>query len=123
MTENELVAAFFTEGYGNRDYEKVLQYVAENYIDHSPAGSRSNRDAVAILKIVAGEYPDMQIKMLDIFGESGMVATRVRYEGTHFGGKHICFEALENFLVENGKITESWGYWPDKQIEMLLQAP
>ncbi|MGN1126554.1 MAG: ester cyclase [Ruminococcus sp.] len=35
-------------------------------------------------------------------------------------GKHISFEALENFKVEKGKITESWGYWPDKEIEQKL---
>lgn len=59
-----------------------------------------------------------------------MVATRVLYDGIHIGtcmgvpatGKHITFEALENFKVENGKITESWGYWPDKEIEQKLKS-
>ena len=37
-------------------------------------------------------------------------------------GKHIDFEALENFKVENGKITGSWGYWPDKEIEEKLKS-
>ena len=31
-------------------------------------------------------------------------------------------KALENFKVENGKITESWGYWPDKEIEQKLKS-
>lgn len=35
-------------------------------------------------------------------------------------GKRIAFEALENFKVEEGIITESWGYWPDKEIEQKL---
>lgn len=52
-----------------------------------------------------------------------MVATRVLYDGIHTAtGKHITFEALENFKVENGKITESWGYWPDKEIEEKLKG-
>lgn len=59
-----------------------------------------------------------------------MVFTRILYDGIHTGtcmgisatGKHITFEALENFKVENGKITESWGYWPDKEIEQKLKA-
>ena len=35
--------------------------------------------------------------------------------------KHISFEALENFKVVDGKIVESWGYWPDKEIEAKLR--
>ena len=30
-------------------------------------------------------------------------------------------EALENFRVADGKIVESWGYWPDKEIETKLR--
>lgn len=31
------------------------------------------------------------------------------------------FEALENFRVENARIVESWGYWPDREIEQKLK--
>ena len=34
----------------------------------------------------------------------------------------ISFEALENFKVVNGKIVESWGYWPDREIENKLKS-
>ena len=80
---------------------------------------------MGILKIVAGQFSDLRLEMLDVFAEDGMVATRVLYDGIHAGecmgipatGKRIQFEALENFLVRDGKIVESWGYWPDKEIE------
>lgn len=129
MTDKELVSQFFTEGYVNKNYDFIMKYVSENYIDHSPAGARSNQDAVDILKIMAEMFDNLKIEILDIFGENGMIATRIRYDGIHTGmcmdipgtGRHITFEALENFKVENGKITESWGYWPDKEIEQLLQ--
>ncbi|MCI6715022.1 MAG: ester cyclase [Lachnospiraceae bacterium] len=32
----------------------------------------------------------------------------------------ITFEALENFKVVDGRIVESWGYWPDKEIAQKL---
>ena len=68
--------------------------------------------------------------MLDVFSEGDMVASRVLYDGIHSGtcvgvpatGKRIIFEALENFRIEKGKIVESWGYWPDKDIEQKLNA-
>lgn len=129
MTNTEIVNRFFKEGYENKNYAEVIDLVAEDYIDHSPAGARSNAQAVEILKIVAGMFSDLSIKMLDIFAENDLVATRVLYDGVHSGecmgipatGKRLSFEALENFKVVNGKIVESWGYWPDKEIEEKLR--
>ncbi len=128
MTNTEIVTRFFKEGYENKNYGAVMQLIAEDYIDHSPAGARSNAQAVEILKIVAAMFSDLSIQMTDIFSENDMVATRVLYSGVHSGecmgipatGKRISFEALENFKVVNGKIVASWGYWPDKEIEEKL---
>ena len=130
MDDKELVSRFFTEGYEHQNFDFILECLAEDYLDHSPAGARSNRDAVGILKSVSGTFGDMHVTMEDIFSENGMVGTRVRYEAVHIGewmgiaatGRRIFFEALENFKVADGKIVESWGYWPDKEIERLLRA-
>lgn len=129
MTNKELVSAFFMEGYQKKNYDFVLSCVSENYIDHSPAGARSNRDAVAILQAVAKMFGELKIELLDVFAEREMVATRVRFDAVHIGecmgipatGRHISFEALENFRMDHGKIVESWGYWPDKAIEQMLR--
>lgn len=120
----QIVKSFFEEGYVNHNYDYVMDCVAEQYIDHSPASARSNTDAVGILNIVESQFPDMKIEIIDIFAEGEMVSTRIRFEGTHssecYGvaptGKKIKFEALENFRVRDGKIVESWGYWPDNEI-------
>ena len=123
MTPKEIVTRFFQEGYTNRNFAFIMDGVAENYIDHSPAGARSNADAVGILKIVAEQYAWLHAEMADIFAEDGMVATRVLYDGLHREtGRHITFEALENFKVVNNKIVESWGYWPDREIEEKLKS-
>lgn len=120
----EVVRRFFQAGYADHDYEKVMELVDEHYIDHSPAGARSNKEAVSILKLSSELFAEMKIEILDLFGEEDRVATRVKYSGRHQGeyigaaatGKEINFEALENFKVEDGKIVESWGYWPDLEI-------
>lgn len=130
LSPKDIVVKFFEDGYTNQNYDFVMNCVAENYIDHSPAAARSNADAVGILKIVAGQFSNLTVKVLDVFAEGDMVATRILYDGIHTGtcmgipatGKHITFEALENFKVEKGKITESWGYWPDKEIEQKLKS-
>lgn len=92
--------------------------------------ARSNADAVAILKIVREQFPDMKVTILDLFAEGEMVATLIRFEGTHSAmcqgvaasGRHITFEALENFRVTDDKIVESWGYWPEDDIHRQLTA-
>lgn len=130
LSPKEIVVNFFEDGYTHHNYDYIMTCVAEDYIDNSPAAARSNADAVGILKIVAGQFSNMTVKVLDVFAEGGMVATRILYDGIHTGncmgipatGKHITFEALENFKVEKGKITESWGYWPDKEIEQKLKS-
>lgn len=129
MTNTDIVYHFFKEGYENKNYEFVMKCMADDYIDHSPAGARSNTQAVEILKIVANQFSDLSVQILDVFADNNMVATRVLYEGVHSGvcmgiaatGRKISFEALENFKVVDGKIVESWGYWPDKEIEAKLR--
>ena len=128
MTDKEIVTRFFIEGYANKNYDFIMNCLSEDYFDHSPAAAKSNKEAVDILKIVAKQFSELTVEMVDIFSENGMVATRVRYSGIHTGtcmnipatGRHISFEALENFKVCDRKIVESWGYWPDKEIEQLL---
>lgn len=128
MTEKELVVKFFEEGYTNKNFDFIMECVAEDYIDNSPAAAKSNADAVNILKIVSKHFSDLKATVIDVFGEGNMVATRVKFEGVHTGlykdiepsGKPFSFEALENFKVVDGKIVESWGYWPDYDIEHKL---
>lgn len=130
MTNSEVVFNFFKEGYENKNYDLVMSYLSDDYTDHNPAGARGNAQAVGILKIVESQFSELSITMLDIFSDDDMVATRVLYEGIHSGvcmripatGKRISFEALENFKVVGGKIVESWGYWPDKEIEEKLRT-
>ena len=130
MKNTEIVKQFFTEGYGTKNYQAVMNLLAPDYYDHSPAAARSNADAIGILKIVADAFDVQEIAFLDVFGDGEMVATRIRYTMIHIGayagfpasGNRVCFEALENFRVQNGKIAESWGYWPDKDIEQQLAA-
>ena len=130
MINTEIVYRFFKEGYESKNYDFVMKYLADDYIDHSPAGARGNAQAVGILKTVADQFSDLSIQMLDVFADNEMAATSVLYQGIHSGtcmgitatGKKISFEALENFKVVDGKIVESWGYWPDKEIEEKLRS-
>jgi len=128
MTKKELVTGFFIQGYVHHNYKFLLENVAESYYDHSPAAARSNQECVEILKIVETSYSNMKVELLDMLEEGDRVAVRVRFTATHSGeamgvlptGREISFEALEIFRIENCRIAESWGYWPDLHIKELL---
>lgn len=127
-TSNEVVKEFFIAGYLDHDYDRVMELVAEDYVDHSPAGARSNADAVNILRIVKDMFVDLQLVFEDVFSAGELVATRIQYKGYQAGeccgvaptGCWVAFDALENFRVVDGKIVESWGYWPEAQIIAML---
>lgn len=129
MTNKEIIKAFFVESYQNHQYDFAMKHMVADYYDHSPAAARSNREAVGILKLVESMFSDLQIEVLALIEENDIVASRIKYKGIHTGscmgieptGKRIEFEALENFRLKDGIITESWGYWPDLYIKSFLE--
>ena len=64
MTEIDIVYNLFKEGYENKNFDFIMEHVQEEYIDHSPAGARSNADAVNILKIIEEQFSDLKIEVL-----------------------------------------------------------
>ena len=131
MTNKEVVTGFFLEGYVRHNYDFLMEHMAADYFDNSPCAARSNLECVDVLKRTAQIFPDMQVEILDMIEEHEKIAVRVCFTGTHSAGfcgvpatgREISFEALEIFRMENGKIAESWGCWPDMQIlERLTKA-
>ena len=128
MTKKELIIGFFMEGYVHHNYDFLMEHMAANYFDNSPCAAGTNLECVNVLKSTEQIFPDMQVDILDLIEEHERIAVRARFTGTHSAelcgvpatGKKISFEALEIFRVKNGKIVESWGYWPDMQILELL---
>ena len=128
MTNKELIIGFFMEGYVHHNYDFLMEHMAANYFDNSPCAARTNLECVNVLKSTEQIFPDMHVDILDLIEEHERIAVQARFTGTHSAelcgvpatGKKISFEALEIFRIENGKIAESWGYWPDMQILELL---
>ena len=128
MTNKELVIGFFMEGYVHHNYDFLMEHMTANYFDNSPCAARTNLECVNVLKSTEQIFPDMHVDILDLIEEHERIAVQARFTGTHSAelcgvpatGKKISFEALEIFRVKNGKIVESWGYWPDMQILELL---
>lgn len=128
MTNKEVVTGFFLEGYVRHNYDFLMEHMAADYYDHSPCAARTNLECVNVLKGTEKTFTDMEAEILDLIEEDNKVAVRVQFTATHsaeaYGipatGKRIRFEALEVFRMENQRIAESWGYWPDMGIKEKL---
>ncbi|MDY4139464.1 MAG: nuclear transport factor 2 family protein [Eubacteriales bacterium] len=57
MTNAGIVRRFLTESYENKNYTAVMACLAEDYIDHSPAGARGSAQAVDILSWLRRSFP------------------------------------------------------------------
>ena len=120
IENKNLIKSFFQEVYNEKRVEIVSKIFSEDYFEHRDDGARSNQDAIDILKGAFTIFPDIHCDIKDIVSEEDNVFVRVAFTATHKGEfigimpteKTITFEAMEQFKIENSKITESWGSWP-----------
>lgn len=124
QTENKDIVRTFFKIYDTHDYALAHQCMAADYLDHSLPQVRSVEDAIAILQSTHRSFPDIRVVIEDLIAEDDQVVFRGRFIATHLGdflghsatGAKINFEAIEIFKVKEGKISESWGYWPTGDI-------
>jgi steroid delta-isomerase-like uncharacterized protein len=129
MANKQVVIDFFTKGYNENDYDAVEKLIFDDYYDHSPACARSSADAINILKIVENSFSDMNVEIIDLIEENSKVVGQFKFSATHSTdymgikatNKRIEWEAIEIFRIKDGKIIESWGYWPDSEIKDKLE--
>lgn len=123
-TNKEVVEGFFLDIYNHRKYEMAHEYFTPDYRDNGPDGAKSPQDAVEVFLKTHEAFPDIEVTIDDLIEEDDRVAFRGRFRGTHLGEfagltpseAKVDFEALEMFRLENGRIAESWGYWPNSLI-------
>ena len=127
-TPGDVVTAFF-EVYNTKRYEDLRSCMAATYFDHTLAYVRSLEDAIEVLASIHCSFPDLHVDIDDLISEGELVVFRGRFTGTHLGdfagvgatGRRVEFEAIEIFKVKDGRIAESWGYWPSHDILRQLQ--
>jgi predicted ester cyclase len=70
----------------------------------------------------------MEVEIIDLIEENSKVVGRFKFKATHSSeymgvkptNRRLEWEAIEIFRIENDKIVESWGYWPDSEIKDKL---
>lgn len=126
-----IASSWMNEFWRNKNFKAFRDLHAEQFIDRSPAGRGSDRDAfLEGIKELYAAFPnfDAVIEDLIIDAVTGKVAVRWTAKGTHKGafmnfsptGREIVFNGIEIIKIENDKITERWGEWDGVDLERQL---
>jgi steroid delta-isomerase-like uncharacterized protein len=101
------------------DLDACVGMLTENFIADVP-GVPDPLHGPQIWRLGAGGmregFPDLQVKVEDMFGAQDRVAVRVHFRGTHRGtfqgvaatGRQISFRSVEIYRVEGDRIAEEW---------------
>ena len=114
----ELVRTAFA-ALGRKDVDAVVKLMPPDFLINLAGMPSQKRGTDAWRKhaeILFTAFPDIQVRIEDIFAGEDKVAVRVRFTGTHAGeflgiqptGKKIDYESNELYRIAGGKIAEEW---------------
>jgi steroid delta-isomerase-like uncharacterized protein len=118
QTNIELIRTAFA-ALGRKDADSVVALLPPDFrinIAGMPYQKRGTDTWRKHAEILFSAFPDLQVKIEDIFAAGDKVAVRLRISGTHAGeflgvqptGKKVEYESTEIYRIDDGKIAEEW---------------
>lgn len=116
-----VVRRYHEEVWNNRRVDLLEEFIAEDFgeYDEQHVPGHNSRDILgASISSALEALPDFQMTLHDIIAEGNRVAIRYTYTATHQGdllgipatGKHLKVSGAAIFRLDNGKITQFWGF-------------
>jgi len=123
----QVAIRWVVEGWQKGRIAMVDELHAPNFIDHSTAGRRADREGFKEgIRGLYEAFPDFHAQITDLVVDTtrSRVAVRWTAQGTHRGefmgcassGRVITFAGIEVIHIERGLITERWGEWNGEDI-------
>jgi steroid delta-isomerase-like uncharacterized protein len=117
--ENKRIVREFIEAAFNKHQpDKAGEYMTPDIKWHGGTlGTVEGRDNfVGLIGAIVTALPDLRNVELDIIAERDIVSVRAVVDGTHRGdllgipasGKHVQWDAIDNYRVLDDKIAEEW---------------
>lgn len=114
----ELARGFFGEIWNEGKVDRIEEYLAEDFVEHSPLPQAASNPAEYIEEAKAFQtaFPDIEYTIEDTIAEDDTVVTRVTVRGTHEGelmgveptGTTVEFEGMAIFRIKDGQIGDLW---------------
>jgi steroid delta-isomerase-like uncharacterized protein len=86
------------------------------------------QNMVGLFQSVFSAIPDLHLSIQEVVAQGGTVVARVVVEGTHKGnllgipasGKHLRWDGVDLYKLENGKVTDDWA--GDDWLAIMIQT-
>ena len=111
-TAKAVVREYFRRLFDERDLSVCDALLANDYLDHDapPGAPRGPAATKAFVSRFLQDYPDMQVRVVDLIASGDMVAARIIWRGTHRdtgAGYHQVGLVLVR-LDAAGQVAERW---------------
>ena len=113
-----IVRALIEAAFNQHQPEKAGEYMTSDIKWHGGTlGTVQGRaNFVGLIGAIVTALPDLRNVELDLIAERDIVSVRATVDGTHTGdllgipasGKHVQWDAIDNYRVVDGKISEEW---------------
>ncbi|MCE7863230.1 MAG: ester cyclase [Bacteroidetes bacterium CHB5] len=119
MQSNKEIVLEFISATNQKDWDKVLTLVHNDFIRHSSSEPKEIETNIGLVKFHQAEletFPDLKETVIFAIEEGELVAARINFSGTQFGqlinfpptGKKLNADFNCFFRVMDGKIKETW---------------
>ena len=113
-----IVRAFIEAAFNKHQPDKAGEYMTSDIKWHGGTlGTVQGRaNFVGLIGAIVTALPDLRNVELDLIAERDIVSVRATVDGTHTGdllgipasGQHVQWDAIDNYRVVDGKISEEW---------------
>jgi len=115
----EIVRGFVNDLLVEGQWDRVDEYVAEDYVGHTVAAPEDIRGREECREFYSGvkeAFPDMDVTIEELIAEGDKVVQRSRQTGTHEGefmgieptGNSFDTPGIVIYRIQDGKIVEDW---------------
>ena len=113
----KLIEDFCNTVFVRHDLSDLDRFMKDDYIQHNPDVAQGKEGFRVFFEQTFKAMPDFKYTLLKIIGEGDMVWIHCTTTATHTGGpwldvqpqgNSLCFNVVDIFRVEDGKIAEHW---------------
>jgi predicted ester cyclase len=122
--ENATTMRRAMEAINARDLESLAELVTPSFVRHDYEGIsvdlRGPEGLAEGIRLLLGALPDLRLQVREVIATDDRAVVYASTTGTHEGaffgayasGQRMCFDSVDLYRLEGGKIAESWP-WPD----------
>ncbi len=118
MTQpQQVVRRLIDEGLNGKDYSVLPELLHDDYVYRTPGEELIGAEALeGLFRMYHTAFPDLRVRVDDMFGGGDKVATTFTLSGTHKGelmgvpatGRQVSVHGIIHSRVAGGRIAEEW---------------